>query len=300
VQKKIVPGYILSENREQILNIYNLFLKFIIFSGAILSSVLIFLILLIMIFLALPFFSHEGISIFSGSWNPVSGSYGIAPMIAGTVLTAVPALIIAFPLSLGYSVFAAETGNRYLKKPAILLIRAASSIPTVVYAFAGIFIIVPLIRKIGHGGSGYSILSASLVLAVLISPTMIFFFYDSLKSVNKYTQQGALALGASKSEKVLFLLIPSAKRGIFAGVFLGLGRALGDTMISLMLAGNSASFPDSAFESARTLTAHIALVMAADYDSPEFRSVFACGIILYLITAFLSITARYIYKGRIQ
>ena len=278
---------------------YNHLLKVTIFSGAALCAVVILLVFLIMVFLSFPFFSHEGIKIFSQSWNPSLGSYGIAPMIFGTIITAVPAVLIAFPISLGYAVFAAETGNKYLKKTAVIIIRAASSIPTVVYAFAGIFLIVPIVRKIGAGGSGYSIFSASLVLAILISPTMIFFFYDSLKSVGKPIQQGAFALGATKSEKVLFLSFPAAKKGIFAGTFLGLGRALGDTMISLMLAGNSPSVPDSAFESARTLTAHIALVMAADYDSPEFRSVFACGIILYLLTAFLSITANYLYKGKI-
>jgi len=217
-------------------------------------------------------------------------------MIYTTFLIALPSVFTAFFLSLGFACFAASTGHRFLKKPAIALIRTASSIPTVVYAFIGVFLIIPFIRNIGPSGSGYSILSASLMLALLISPTMIFFFYDSIIESETSLVKGGLALGATRTETLLYLVIPNAKNGIYAGVFLGMGRAIGDTMISLMLAGNSISYPLSPFESGRTLTAHIGLVMASDYDSPEFGSIFACGILLYLITAVLSIVSKIIYK----
>lgn len=154
-----------------------------------------------------------------------------------------------------------------------------------------------MVRNFALQGSGYSLLSACIVLSIIISPTMIFFFYDGIKSIPYSISAGCDSLGASHSEKVIYLILPIIKNRIYAGGFLGFGRAIGDTMISLMLAGNSISIPNSVFDSARTLTAHIGLVMAADYDSPEFRSIFACGITLYTITGLLSLIARYIYKG---
>lgn len=270
-------------------------LKFIIYWGTFFSGAVIFAIFIIMLFLSAPFFYQGGIKIFITHWDPVNNSYGIMPMIAGTIATAVPALILAIPFSLGFAVFACKSTG-FTKKAALILIRTASAIPTVVYSFAGIFIIIPFMRSLKNTGSGYCMLSAILVLAVLISPTMIFFFYDSISSVNDSIRKGALALGADIWETNIYIIIPAAKKGIFSGIILGLGRALGDTMISLMLAGNSAVIPHSIFEGTRTLTAHIALVMAADYDSPEFRSVFACGITLYILTALLSISARTISR----
>lgn len=274
----------------------DLLLKFTIYSGTICAFSVIFSIFILLVFLGIPFFQQSGLSFFFETWNPGQGKYGILPMIYTTFIIAIPALFTAFFLSLGFACFAASTGHSFLKKPAITLIRTASSIPTVVYAFIGVFLIVPFIRNIGPSGSGYSILSASLMLALLISPTMIFFFYDSILESEKSLKEGGLALGATKTEALLYLVIPNAKNGIYAGVFLGMGRAIGDTMISLMLAGNSISFPISPFESGRTLTAHIGLVMASDYDSPEFGSIFACGILLYLITAVLSIVSKIIYE----
>lgn len=274
----------------------DLLLKFTIYFGTICGAAVIFSILILLIFLGIPFFKESGLSIFFDTWNPAKGKYGILPMIYTTFIIAVPAVFAGFFLSLGFACFAASTGHRLLKKPAIALIRTASAIPTIVYAFIGVFLIVPFIRNIGATGSGYSILSASLMLALLISPTMIFFFYDSIIKSLKSLKTGGLVLGATKTETLLYLVIPNAKNGIYSGLFLGMGRAIGDTMISLMLAGNSISFPLSPFESGRTLTAHIGLVMAADYDSPEFGSIFACGILLYLITAVLSILSKLIYK----
>jgi len=274
----------------------DLLLKFTIYFGTICAAAVIFSILILLVFLGIPFFQESGFSIFFDTWNPTKGKYGILPMIYTTFVIAVPAVFTGFFLSLGFACFASSTGHRFLKKPAIALIRTASAIPTIVYAFIGVFLIVPFIRNIGAAGSGYSILSASLMLGLLISPTMIFFFYDSIIESQKSLKTGGLVLGATKTEALLYLVLPNAKNGIYAGIFLGMGRALGDTMISLMLAGNSISFPLSPFESGRALTAHIGLVMAADYDSPEFGSIFACGILLYLITAVLSILSKFIYK----
>ena len=288
---------IVSGEKDLIKKLIDKIFKLAIFFSAAVSGLLIWSILIILFYFSAPFFMENGFEIFVTPWHPISGEYGIFPMIAGTFFIAFPALAIAFPFSLGFAIFASETGPYFLKKPAIFLIRLASSIPTVVYSFVGVFLFVPIVRDMSGSGSGYSIFTACLVLAILISPTMIFFFYDSIKSVHFSINAGCDALGASKSEKLTYLILPYVKKGIYAGSFLGFGRAIGDTMISLMLAGNSISFPSSVWDSARTLTAHIGLVMAADYDSPEFRSIFACGLILYFSTAALSLCANYIYKG---
>jgi len=105
------------------------------------------------------------------------------------------------------------------------------------------------------------------------------------------------ALGASRSQKLIHVMLPAAKKGLLNGVILGLGRAVGDTLIALMLAGNSARVPESITEPARTLTAHIALVIAADYESPEFRSIFTCGLVLYLFTMTVTFLVRYLAQG---
>jgi len=121
---------------------------------------------------------------------------------------------------------------------------------------------------------------------------MTLFFCDSFDRIPKSYLDAAAALGASRIQQLLHVMLPLAKKGMLGGVLLALGRAVGDTLIALMLAGNAVQVPTSALEPARTLTAHIALVMAADYESPEFRSIFTCGIVLYLFTLTVTFVVR--------
>ena len=141
------------------------------------------------------------------------------------------------------------------------------------------------------------VLAASIVLAILISPTMILFFSDSLLAVNPVDVQAAKALGADRVQRLLYVILPKAFGGMTSGFILAMGRALGDTLIALMLAGNAIRAPRGVLEPARTLTAHIALVKAADFNSLEFRSIFACGIALYLFTTTAVVAVRFMdYK----
>jgi phosphate transport system permease protein len=167
----------------------------------------------------------------------------------------------------------------------------------VIYGFVGIFLLVPLIRE-GFGGGGMCVLAAVIVLAVLISPTMILFFSDSLLAVNPVYVQAAKALGANRVQRLLYVIMPKALGGMTSGFILALGRALGDTLVALMLAGNAIRAPHGFLEPARTLTAHIALVKAADFNSLEFRSIFACGIALYLFTTTAVVAVRFIDRKR--
>ena len=136
------------------------------------------------------------------------------------------------------------------------------------------------------------VLSAALMLALLVSPTMILFFSDGFDRVPSSYGNAVLAVGGTKIQKFLYVVLPSSQREIAAGFTLSLGRAVGDTLIALMIAGNAVQVPGSVLDSARTLTSHIALVIAADYESLEFRAIFACGMFLYLFTTLLVLIVR--------
>lgn len=247
----------------------------------------------------LPLF-REGrfFELISGQWSPGKGSYGIFPMIMGTMAISTMGVIFAFPLSLGCSSLIAVLAPRRFSVFLRKTVRMMTGIPTVVYGFVGVFLLVPMIRGIFQNGSGFCVLSAALMLAVLVSPTMILVFTDSFDRVPKSYSLAADALGGTPVQKLIYVIIPNARKGIWTGVILSMGRALGDTLIALMLAGNAIDAPSSVLDSARTLTAHIALVIASDYESMEFKSVFACGVILYGFTAFIIGMLRYMeYRG---
>ncbi len=246
-----------------------------------------------MLFLGLPLIQEGRIfSILTGIWIPHQNFFGIYPMIVGTLSIAFLALMFSIPLSLGCAVlitfFSGKTVSRLLK----WIIQMMTGIPTVIYGFVGIFLIVPFIRELFENGSGMCILGASLLLAILISPTMILLFSDSFSQVPGRYTDAVDALGGNRSQKLLYVILPCSRRGIFTGILLSLGRAMGDTLIALMIAGNAVAVPGSVFDSARTLTAHIALVIAADFDSMEFRTLFACGIALYVFTSILVLIIR--------
>ena len=227
-----------------------------------------------------------------GAWDPIQQSYGILPMIIGTFILAILAVAAAFPVCLGCAALVSDAAPGPVGRCLHAVVRMMTGIPTVVYGFVGIFLLVPVIREAFGGGSGFSLLTAALMLALLVSPTMILLFCDSFGRVTHTYRQAAAALGATTAQQFLFVVLPQARNGILAGVLLGLGRAIGDTMISLMLAGNAVAFPDHVFDSARTLTAHIALIIAADFDSPEFRTLFLCGLTLYVLTTLLVLFVR--------
>lgn len=223
---------------------------------------------------------------------PQQGFYGIYPMIVGTSVISLLSLLIAFPVSLGCSFLISSIGPKSLSAVFRRIVQMMTGIPTVIYGFVGIFLLVPLIREFFQGGSGMCILTAALMLGVLISPTMILFFCDSFDRVPRSYIDAADSLGANRVQTLLYVILPSAREGIVIGVLLAFGRAVGDTLVSLMIAGNSIAEPKSILDSVRTLTAHIALVIAADYESPEFRSIFACGLVLYLFITIVILAVR--------
>jgi phosphate transport system permease protein len=262
------------------------------------SAVMTSSVFLFMIVLGLPIFREASfLAVFSSQWSPHHGLYGIGAMISGTLWIALSATALALPMSLGTAFVITGLAGPRLRRFLWALVRFMTGIPTVIYGFVGIFLLVPLIRD-GLGGPGMSVLAAGIMLAVMISPTMILFFSDSLLAVDPAYRQAAKALGATRVQRLLYVMLPKALGGMTSGFILALGRALGDTLIALMLAGNAIAAPKSLLEPARTLTAHIALVKAADYDSLEFRSIFACGITLYLFTTVAVFSVRFLDRNR--
>ncbi|MCK5311436.1 MAG: ABC transporter permease subunit, partial [Desulfobacteraceae bacterium] len=210
------------------------------YAASILSGATTLIILGFMIVLSFPIFS-EGLifNMLTKPWSPDQGLFGLGPMIVGTFLISFLALLISFPVSLGCSFFVGILNpkglGRYLKK----LVQLMTAIPTVIYGFVGIFLLVPLVRELFLKGSGMCILSASIMLAILISPTMILFFNQSFKMVPENYINALDALGGNSAQKFLYVILPNAKKGIITGLILSFGRAIGDTLIALMISGNS-------------------------------------------------------------
>ncbi|MCP3892555.1 MAG: ABC transporter permease subunit [Desulfobulbaceae bacterium] len=274
-----------------------LFLTAALFSGLLTVAVIAFL-----FFYGLPLLrSGQFSDLLFSSWSPDKGLYGIYPMLITSLTLAITSMIISFPLSLGCSFVITSLAPLGFRRLLLGLIRLMAGIPTVVYSFAALFLLVPVMRQVIGHGSGMTILTASPVLALVIAPTMILFFVNSFSKVSSRYTFGVDALGASAIQKLLYIILPQAWPGIINGALLGFARAMGDTMVSLMLAGNSIAIPGGITDSARSLTAHIALVMAFDFDSMEFASIFVCGLFLSLLTAGLMLISRlgsvYFSKG---
>ncbi len=268
------------------------------FVAAFTSATITVVIFGLMVISGLPLFVSGNIfSFIVNSWQPALGNYGIYQMIIGSLYVTLLALLLGFPICLGYTalmVLYAPKKIRYLLHKIIVLM---SGIPTVIYGFVGVFLLVPVVRELFSNGSGLSVLSASLLLVLLIAPTMILMFYNSFESVPQKYLLAIDALGGSKTDKLIYGYIPNAWRGLTVGLLLGFGRALGDTLIVLMVAGNAIAIPSSIFDGARTLTSHIALVSASDFDSNEFKAVFTCGLTLYVITTILALSVRTITQS---
>jgi phosphate transport system permease protein len=229
-------------------------------------------------------------------WIPSKGLFGIFPMIVSSFWVTFGALLLGIPLGLACTIFLSELvppSVGTLFRPAIQLLAA---IPSVIYGFWGLVVLVPLIRN--HlGGPGLSILAGSLVLSFMILPTIITISEDALKALPPSYKAGALALGATHWQTIWRVLIPAARSGIVASVILGMGRAIGETMAMIMILGNAVKMPASFLDSARTLTTNIGIEMG--YASGDHRqALFATGIVLFLIIMALNTLAIFLSRRR--
>ncbi|WP_365970766.1 ABC transporter permease subunit [Halodesulfovibrio sp.] len=267
-----------------------------VFSVAVVGSILFFL-----LYFCVPLFDRDTLSkLLTWDWRPFQGHFGILPMIAGSFFLSISALILAFPVSLGICCFVHGMGAPRLGSYALRLIKLMTSIPTVVYGFVGVFVLIPLIRDVFQHGSGFSWIAATIGLAVLILPTIVLMLHTQFSLIESQVSLTASALGMTTAQRLLYLVIPASRKGFIAAAVLGYGRAVGDTMIPLMLAGNAPQLPESFFDSLRTMSAHIALVVAADTQSLAYLSLFACGLFLFLNTIFVNVGLRILMKGSEQ
>jgi phosphate transport system permease protein len=253
--------------------------------------------LLISIFIfneGLPIIIKTGVSnfILGAHWAPTKGHYGILAMILSSIYVTVGAMIFGVPLALACAIVLAEFApaklTRFLK-PTIELL---AGIPSVVYGFLGVVLLVPLIRN--HlGGPGLSLLAAALILGIMILPTVISISIDAINAVPNIYREGSIALGATQWQTVHKLVLPAARSGIITAIILGMGRAIGETMAVIMVAGNALKIPTSILDPVRTLTANIALELG--YASGAHReALFATGIVLFIIIMILNTSAALI------
>ncbi|MEN4016824.1 MAG: phosphate ABC transporter permease subunit PstC [Methanobacterium sp.] len=229
---------------------------------------------------------------FGTEWSPLRGYFGALPMIIGSLYITGLSLLMAVPLSLCCAIFLAEIAPRQMRmilKPAL---QALAGVPSVVYGFFGITIIVPFIRE-QFGGTGFSILAASIILTVMILPTITSLSEDAIKSIPLEYKEASLALGATNWQTIKNVIFPAALPGILTGILLGLAQGIGETMI-VMVAGNVALVPDSILDPARALTANIALEMGYATEI-HYSALFATGIILFFLILLLLAIANYVY-----
>ena len=231
-------------------------------------------------------------------WVPSQGSFGILPMIVGSFWVTIGALLLGIPLGLACAVFLCEWTPPSIGVIFRSAIQVLAGIPSVIYGFWGLVVLVPLLRNL-LGGPGLSVLSGSLVLSIMILPTIISISEDSLKALPPSYKAGALALGATHWQTIWRVLIPAARSGIVASIILGMGRALGETMAMIMILGNAVKLPSSFLDSARTLTTNIGIEMG--YASGEHRqALFATGVILFFIIMILNSLAIFLSRRRVS
>jgi phosphate transport system permease protein len=231
-------------------------------------------------------------------WYPTDKSFGLLPMIAGSVMVTLGALVLGVPFGLACAIFLTEFSSKRLRRVVKPVIELLAGIPSVVYGFMGVVILVPLIRET-LGGPGLSVLAASIILGIMILPTIISISIDSLLAVPPTYREGSIAMGATRWQTVKMVLFPAARSGIIASIILGMGRAIGETMAVIMIAGNAISIPKSILAPVRTLTSNIALEMG--YASGEHReALFATGVILFIIIMILNTIANITSSRRVR
>ena len=262
------------------------------------TLVFIAIILLLLIFLmieSLPAFSQIGLNnLLAHQWMPDNNLFGLFPMIISSLLVSFLALLIAVPLSITTAIFIQEIASDKVKKLFKPLIQTLSGIPSVVYGFFGLTMIVPFIREYA-GGSGFTILTAIIVLSIMILPTIVSLSQDAIDNVPFEYRQASLALGSTHFQTIYKVILPCAMPGIVVAVLLGLGRAIGETLAVLMLVGNVSQIPSSLLDPVRTLTSNIALEMGYAMDI-HYNALFADAMILFIIIVILMIISNSIQR----
>ena len=236
--------------------------------------------------------------VFGMEWLPREGKFGILPMIVGSLWVTFGALVLGVPLGLGCAVFLAEFAPARVARLLKAGVELLAGIPSVVYGFVGVMVLVPLIREY-LGGPGMCVLAGSVILSVMILPTIISISVDALRAVPPSYREGSLALGANRWQTTYMVVLPAARSGILAAIILGMGRAIGETMAVIMVAGNAVTLATWVLQPTRTLTSNIALELSSA-DGEHRQALFATGVMLFIFIMILNVVASRVTRRRVQ
>lgn len=277
------------------------FKRFLVFTALamILLAIAIFLTLIIQ---SVPSFQSLGLSYFLGTtWDPVSNIYGALPFLLGTLLTSFLALLISIPFSYAIAVYLGEYNTKgWLSELLKNIVELVAAVPSVIYGFWALVVLVPMVRslevKAGAPPYGVGILTASLVLAIMIIPYAASLGRELIRLVPSALKEGAYSLGATRFEVLKHVTIPQTKSGLFAGLLLSLGRALGETMAVTMVIGNTSILPNSIFSPANTMASVIANEFTEADRTVYLSALIELGLVLFLVTVVINIIGKMIIK----
>ena len=270
--------------------ILELVMRIIFFIAACASVLAVVLICVFLFANGIPAMGEVGVFkfLFGQLWRPSNDIYGILPFILGSIYVTAGAIVIGVPLALLTSIFLAKYCPKKIYEICKSGINLMAGIPSVIYGFFGLIVIVPLVKQIFNIRAGQTMLTASILLGIMILPTVVGVAESALQSVPESYYEGSLALGATHSRSVFFVLVPAAKSGIVAGIVLGIGRAIGETMAVIMIAGNQPAMPRGLLNGVRTLTSNI--VMEMGYASGLHREVLiATGVVLFVFILLINL-----------
>lgn len=240
-------------------------------------------------------------------WKPGNDIYGIFPMIIGSIYVTAGAILIGVPIGILTSVFMAYYCPKKIYRPLKSATELLAGIPSVVYGFFGLVVLVPVVKEIGqvlrsaglidYTAKGNSMMTASILLGIMILPTIIGVTESAIRAVPEHYYEGSLALGATHERSIFRIVIPAAKSGVIAGIVLGVGRAIGETMAVIMVAGNQARMPEGLFKGVRTLTANIVIEMG--YASGLHReALIATGVVLFVFILIINFSVALLNRRK--
>ncbi|MFR8990309.1 MAG: phosphate ABC transporter permease subunit PstC [Fusobacterium sp.] len=277
-------------------------MKHILFGVGVSNIIIIFLIFLFIFSNGMKFFSHYSAKdfFFGAKWISLSEFYGLLPLLVGSFWVTLVALVISIPVGIFTAIYIAEYASPKMRTTFKIIIETMSAIPSVVLGFIGLYALSSIVKNAFSLNSGLTALTGGIMLAFMAIPTIVSIADDSLNALDKSYKEASLALGANKVETIFNVLLPAAFPGIFAGIMLGFGRIIGETLTVLMITGNSPILATSPLSPVRTLTATIAAEMGEVVQgSTHYFALFAIGIILFFISFITnSIADRFIQKSR--
>jgi phosphate transport system permease protein len=249
---------------------------------------------------SLLFFSSPDVNLLdfftTTTWQPSIGKFGVLPLVNSTLMTTFFAMLIALPLGLGAAIYLSEYASQKARSILKPILEILAGVPTVVYGYFALNFMTPLLRGLfgENNVQIYNTLSAGLVMGIMILPLVSSMSEDALSAVPRSLREAAYGLGATRFETAIKIIVPAALSGIIAAFIIGISRAIGETMIVAIAAGSGPAFTFNPFKGAETMTGYIARISGGDlaYDTPDYNSIFAIGLLLFAITLVLNIVSR--------